>query len=248
MKDFSQFFWAATRMAGSERGLFSNKNFFIRMVVPLILSCIIIAQFSPVGLTFFYNAFLFMMISAVASVVWSIKPNLVALMPITYKKRTLYYFLYIIVMCLIITLVIFAVFATMILFFYLCDMLSGGDVTVDDTDNITDLSTFSFGLIALQWLFFSVLTIGWNRLKNRKHYWLFSVGFFVVMEVVTLLLRGTLNQAIGNGFTLARVDYYSLLYLWNGNWIVYLLFALGTVSAIVWSAMLIVKQEKPKKF
>jgi hypothetical protein len=93
-----------------------------------------------------------------------------------------------------------------------------------------------------------VLTIGWNRLENSKHYWLFGVGIFAVTEVVTLLLRGALNQAIGNGFTLASVDYYSLLYLWNGNWIVYLLFALGTVAAIVWAAMLIVRQEKPKKF
>lgn len=182
------------------------------------------------------------------------RPSVVSVLPIGYKKRTLYYFLSCIYLTLIIVAVCIAVVVVMMAIMLPITLLSSPATSAPEPEPGATEETVAYVITAATVLFqifsglyhfscFSVIM----RIKRKSAFFL-SFAAYSAVNLVGGLALGTaiaLGKAEVEWNPLSSFLYFSNL---TQPWLAVALCAVISIAAFVGAVMFVLRQEKPKQF
>jgi hypothetical protein len=206
--------------------------------VSVITACI----FEGIGYIFFIVCVSF-------SVVGRNKPSIFHTMPVNYKKRTLYYFVDILISTLFVIVIIAAFIALLAVIGVIVDAIKGIPL-VDDSAEAEEAVDISLSCAAVLFslfrtLFFCGSITGIMRIENKKHYLIWVLAFILIY-----VLGG-----LGLTYAVARESKFTALLWFYSNfenlplpWLATSLCAVFAIAAWVGSYLYILRIEKPKAY
>ncbi|MGN0813275.1 MAG: hypothetical protein ACI4MQ_07195 [Candidatus Coproplasma sp.] len=214
---------------------------FILFLIMLTLTEGTVPVFEGLGLVFGIGSF------AISSAFCG-KTTLLRIVPISYKKRVIYYYLDIVIFTLL-GLIIFLVGILIIfgIFGAIAFLATGESIFVaEKTEAIANLSAnaylFSFFKSVLMFAVLSAIV----RLEKTKHF-LIAVASFIAVYIGGSVLLANLVQTGASGFVL-RAKIYELFETLPLPWLAVVLCAVLAVGAAVGSVLFVISKEKPKEF
>lgn len=214
---------------------------FVLFLIMLTLTEGTVPIFEGLGLLFGIGSF------AISSAFFG-KTTLLRVVPISYKKRVLYYYLGIVIFSLI-GLLIFWVGVLVIfgIFGGIAFLATGENIfVIENTEAIINLSAnaylFSFFKSVLMFAVLSAIA----RIEKTKHFIIVIVSLIVVYFSGSVLLAN-LVQTGASGVVL-RAKIYELFETLPLPWLAVVLCAVLAVGAAVGSVLFVINKEKPKAF
>jgi hypothetical protein len=170
-------------------------------------------------------------------------------MPTNYKKRTLYYFVDMILAVLAAILFFAAAVAIIVIFAAIIDAVNGIPL-VDDSADAEDavditISTAATLFSLFRTLFFCGAVTGICRIENKKHYLITMIAFLLIYALGCFVM--TIAVAGDSEFT-AMLWFYENFEKMPLPWLATTLCAVFAVGAWVWAVLYVLKVEKPKAF
>jgi hypothetical protein len=188
----------------------------------------------------------FIIMTAVVSVLYGVKPSMLHLVPISYKRRVIYYYVSILIYTVI-------VLATILFCSLIFIVPIGMIIYYTEGDNfLLEIFDFSFPFGANVYLFstfkalFTLSLVSVVARMERKKSFLISFAVLVVMHFAgAFVLSGLVDRA--NGFALSS-NIYPYFDTLPSPTLAVILCAVLAVIAFIASVLFIVRQEKPKAF
>jgi hypothetical protein len=218
-------------------------------IIPYILGLFALCISIITGCIFEWLGIVFLFVAMILSIAGNNKPAIFHTMPVNYKKRTLYYFVDILITVLIALLVVVAVIAVISVISTAVAAING-TLTVEDTTDTEEAEAITFTAAAIAFSLFRTLFVcggvtGIARIKNNLYFLLGMIGFILLYTVGGLILA---ICAAGNN------EFNALFWLYENYenlplpWLATTLCALFAVAAWVGSVVYVLKIEKPKSF
>lgn len=170
------------------------------------------------------------------------KPSLLSLIPVNYKKRTLYFYLCSFIEALIITLIVILLVYAFALISYFT-IRQEGDADLNDL--FIALSPAAY-IVSVGSCFYHIGAVTLiTRVKNNKHFWLRFVIYLAVNIALYVMLYFLSSQDAER-----RLNHSVLENLSDSmtSWIAASVYAAISVIVFTLSVIWAVKLEKPKKF
>jgi hypothetical protein len=217
--------------------------------IPLALGIVVLFVNVFTSCIFEGFAFVYFIICTLLSIVACSKPSIFHTMPTNYKKRTLYYFVDIIISTLLTILIIAVAFAVIVTIAVIIENVNGLAAVDDtaDTEEVVDITiSAAASLFSLfRTLFFCGAVTGICRIENKKHYLITMIAFLLIYAAGCLTM--TITVAWNSRFTVTLWFYQNFEKL-PLPWLATTLCALFAVAAWVWAVLFVLKVEKPKAF
>lgn len=240
--NMKKFFSLTNRsMLSNSLGFAKSSVVFILFLIMLTLTEGTVPIFEWLGLLFGIGSF------AISSAFCS-KTTLFRVVPISYKKRVIYYYLDIVIFSLI-GLLIFLVGILIIfgIFGAIAFLATGENIfVIENTETLINLSANAYLFSFFKSVFMFAVLSAIVRLEKTKHFNIAIVSFEAVYFGGNVLLAN-LVQTGASGVVL-RAKIYELFETLPLPWLAVVLCAVLAVGAAVGSVLFVISKEKPKEF
>lgn len=188
------------------------------------------------------------MASIIAGALYCVRNSIIRTVPISYKKRVLYYYLSTILWILIVMAVMFVIGLLIMCIIALCNWAANGTNIFIDTDeeDAVELSVNAYLYSAFALLFFYGVLMGVSRIERTRNSVIAYLITILVLFGGNMLLANLVDD--GTSRFVISAPIYEQFETLPVPWLAVLLCGLFAAAALIGSVIFLIYKEKPKKF
>lgn len=190
LKDFRSYFLLLKYGVNASNKL-EYRKFFPLLVAVVVCVMLILGQMSSSGDTIMLNTFMpFLCGMAIATgITTSYRPSLIGVAPFTPKQRIVFSYIATILRGILLTLLWAAIMIAVMLFMaFTVFIFTGENTLVFERGDYTPISAYGEAHSALTWIILIFASYAISHLDSRKARIISTVCFFVVAEILVLIL------------------------------------------------------------